>query len=261
MSELLDLARQAALDAGTLACERLGQERDIATKSSSIDLVTDVDRAAEAVVIERIQSARPDDAILSEEAGEVGKGRTGVCWIIDPIDGTTNYAHAVPHFSVSIGVEVDGIREAGVVYNPMLEEIFYAERGKGAYLNGRLLRVSSVATCDRALLATGFAYDVHRADEDNLDHFIAFIRCAQAVRRAGSAALDFAYVAAGRYDGYWERHLRPWDVAAGILLVEEAGGVVTDYAGAPAPRSGAQSIAANPLLHREMLSVLRATPR
>src|SRR5262249_5843618 len=184
---------------------------------------------------ERIRAARPDDALLTEEGGGED-GTSGVRWIVDPLDGTTNYAHAFPHFAISIGVEVDGQRECGAVYDPMRDELFSAERGRGAALNGAPIRVSGIAELKRALLATGFAYDVHRRKTDNLPLFERFIGTAQAIRRAGSASLDFAYVACGRFDGYWELHLAPWDVAAGLPLVEEAGGGAPRLRGRPPPR-------------------------
>jgi myo-inositol-1(or 4)-monophosphatase len=221
VSDLLELAESLARAAGALQREKLSESREIRTKSSAIDLVTDVDHACEALIVERIRAARPKDSILSEELGGE-HGTSGVCWVIDPLDGTTNYAHGFPHFAVSIGVERDGVREAGVVYDPIKEELFAARAGGGAHLNGAPVRVSQCERLERALLGTGFAYDVHHARVDNLDYFGRFMKRAQAVRRAGSAALDLAYVACGRFDGFWELKLHPWDVSAGILLAEEA---------------------------------------
>jgi len=202
-----------------------------------------------------VRAARPHDALLTEES-QAESGSSGVRWIVDPLDGTTNYAHAFPHFAISIGVEVAGARAAGVVYDPMRDELFEAECGRGARLNGAPVRVSGIAELRRALLATGFAYDVHSRRTPNLVHFERFIGCAQAIRRAGSAALDFAYVACGRFDGYWELHLAPWDVAAGILLVQEAGGSVSDFDGGAPPASGARIAASNGRVHGAMLEVL-----
>ena len=154
-------------------------------------------------------------------------------WVVDPLDGTTNYAHGFPHFGVSIGVEVDGERAVGVIYDPIRDELFSAVRSGGAFLNGARISVSETRELERSLLGTGFAYDVHRAEVDNLDYFGRFLKRAQAVRRAGSAALDLAYVACGRFDGFWELNLHPWDVAAGLLLVDEAGGRTSDLQGGP----------------------------
>jgi myo-inositol-1(or 4)-monophosphatase len=255
LSELRELACAIAREAGAIARARFLEPRTIRTKTSDIDLVTDVDHALDRLIRERVRAARPHDALLTEE-GQAEAGSSGVRWIVDPLDGTTNYAHAFPHFAISIGVEVDGAREAGAVYDPMRDELFEAERGKGARLNGQPIRTSEIAELRRALLATGFAYDVHSRRTPNLVHFERFIGTAQAIRRAGSAALDFAYVACGRFDGYWELHLAPWDVAAGILLVEEAGGRVTDFDAGPPPASGARIAASNGPLHAAMLEVL-----
>jgi myo-inositol-1(or 4)-monophosphatase len=174
------------------------------------------------------------------------------------LDGTTNYAHGYPCFSVSIGVEKDGEPIYGVVYDPSLEELFTAERGEGAFLNGRRLRVSAISRLSAALLATGFPSDVATAEENNLDHFAKFIKRAQAVRRPGSATLDLCYVAAGRFDGFWELRLNAWDVAAGALAVMEAGGRVTDLKGQPLRLSAPRIVASNGLIHDEMLRVLAA---
>jgi myo-inositol-1(or 4)-monophosphatase len=253
--ELLELAVSIAREVGELQRERFHQPHRIETKSSEIDLVTEVDRISEQRILERIAEARPRDAVLSEEtAGQPGTSE--VCWIVDPLDGTTNYAHGFPHFAVSIGIERRGVREVGIVYDPMKEECFTACRGEGARRNGDRVHVSGIKSLSHALLATGFAYDVHHTRADNLEHFGRFIKRAQGVRRAGSASLDFAYVACGRFDGFWELSLHPWDVAAGILLVEEAGGRVTDLEGGAPDRSGATCVASNGLLHGAMLDVL-----
>ena len=256
MSELAELAHSIAREAGAIAKARFHEPRTIRTKSSEIDLVTDVDHAIDAMVRARIRAARPHDAMLTEEGG-AADGANGVRWIVDPLDGTTNYAHAFPAFSISIGVEVDGRREVGVVFDPMRDELFAAERGRGATLNGAPIRVSQIADLKRALLTTGFAYDVHSKRTPNLAYFERFVGRAQAIRRMGSAALDFAYVACGRFDGYWELHLAPWDVAAGLLLVEEAGGRTSDFDGGPAPASGARIVASNGRVHDAMLEVVR----
>jgi myo-inositol-1(or 4)-monophosphatase len=257
MSRLLDLAVAIAREAGGIARDRFNEPRTIRTKTSEIDLVTDVDHALDRLIRERIRAERAHDALLTEES-HAESGSSGVRWIVDPLDGTTNYAHAFPHFAISIGVEVDGRRACGVVYDPMRDELFSAEAGRGAALNGKPIHVSEVGELRRALLATGFAYDVHQKRTPNLTYFERFVGCAQAIRRAGSAALDFAYVACGRFDGYWELHLAPWDVAAGLLLVEEAGGRVSDFDAGPAPASGARIVASNGRVHDAMLDVLKA---
>ena len=256
MSDLLEIARSLALRAGRLQRARLDEPRQIETKSSAIDLVTDVDKASEALIIEGIERARPDDGILSEEAGNRRAGTSGVRWVIDPLDGTVNYAHAVPHFCVSIGVEVEGVREVGVIYDPNHDELFWTERGRGAFLNDRRIQVSQTASLKQALIATGFAYNVHDAEGNNLDHFVHFMLRARGVRRFGSAALDMAYVACGRFDAFWEQHLHPWDVAAGLLICDEAGAVTSDFKGGPPPSSGRDTVACAPALHAQMLEVL-----
>ena len=257
LSEILELAISTAREVGALQRDRFEGPREIETKSSAIDLVTDVDRASDQLVLERISSQRPDDEILLEETGRHA-GRSGVRWIVDPLDGTTNYAHGFPHYAVSIGVEKDGTRELGVIYDPMKDELFSVQRGAGAFRNGKPIGVSQETKLERALLATGFAYDVHQAPDNNLEHFGRFIKRAQAVRRAGAAALDLAYVACGRFDGFWELELHPWDVAAGLLLVEEAGGRVSDLNGGPVPAAGNRLLASNGHLHEPMLEVLKA---
>jgi myo-inositol-1(or 4)-monophosphatase len=176
---------------------------------------------------------------------------------VDPLDGTMNYAHGYPRFCVSIGVEHEGRTEVGVVYDPLLDELFAAARGAGATRNGHPIRVSQERQLGRALLATGFAYDVHRSADDNVDHFARFVKRARGLRRDGSAALDLCYVAAGRLDGYWELKLHPWDVVAGSLIVEEAGGRISDFAGLPSPSDGRQTVASNGHLHDAMVEVLR----
>jgi len=257
MKDLLELAVELAREAGALQRRRFGERRQIETKTSEIDLVTDVDRASDALILERIRRARPDDGILIEETGQAAAESSGFRWIVDPLDGTTNYAHGVPHFAVSIGVEHAGRREVGVIYDPIRDELFSARRGDGAFLNGDPIHVSGTDRLDRALLATGFSYAVHHEQIRNLEYFERFIKRAQGVRRAGSAALDIAYVASGRFDGFWEMHLHAWDVAAGLLIVEEAGGRISDFDGAPPPRSGERLVASNGRLHPAMLEVLR----
>lgn len=254
--QILALALRLAREAGAIQRERWESDLRVDTKSSAVDLVTDVDRACEEAVVRGIQAARPGDAILAEEGG--ARERPGAVWrwIVDPLDGTTNYAHGYPCFCVSIGVERAGVVEVGVVYNPILDELYRAVRGGGAFRNDRPIRVSGEDELGRSLLATGFAYDRHERPRESLRHFEALLRRARALRRDGSAALDLCAVACGRFDGYWEQRLNPWDVVAGLLLVAEAGGRASDWSGAPDPRSGAAVVASNGRIHDAMLGIL-----
>lgn len=255
--ELFTLAVRLARAAGAIQRDRYETELEISTKSAPIDLVTEVDRACEALIVETLVRERPHDAILAEEGG--GDDRAGATWrwVIDPLDGTMNYAHGYPRFCVSIGVQHEGVPTLGVVYDPLLDELFSAARGEGATINGRALRVSRETQLSRALLATGFAYDVHRSPEDNVDHFRKFVKTARGLRRDGSAALDLCYVAAGRFDGFWELKLHPWDVAAGNLIVDEAGGRTSDLAGNPPDGEGRETLASNGHIHEAMIEIIR----
>ena len=226
------IAEEGARLAGKVLSERFLGERTIEYKGGiDTDLVTDADRAAEAAVLGFIRQQYPGHAVLAEESG-ASQG-SGLRWIVDPLDGTTNYAHRVPHFCVSVGVEGPGGVLAGAIYNPMLGELFSAARGQGATLNGRPLKASGCTELSHALLCTGFPYDVHQKPEGPMGLLRRFIVRAQGIRRTGSAALDLAYVAAGRFDGFFEFGLKPWDVAAGSLLVQEAGGAMVRIDGAP----------------------------
>ena len=253
---ILELARGLAHEAGKIQRDRYETDIEIRTKGASIDLVTEVDHACEKLIVETLASERPDDAILAEEGGGTDREDAEWRWIIDPLDGTTNYAHGYPRFCVSIGIEHRDERSVGVVYDPLLDELYSAVRGEGATCNDRPIRVSPEPNLGNALLATGFAYDVHRSLEDNLDHFAHVVKQARAVRRDGSAALDLCYVAAGRFDGFWEMKLHPWDVAAGMLIVEEAGGRVSNMKGGPADRSGRQTVATNGQIHDVLIRLL-----
>jgi len=204
---------------------------------------------SENLIIKSIRRAFPDHGILSEESPAVaGSGK--IRWIVDPLDGTTNYAHGYPVFCVSIALENDGNVVLGVIYDPMREELFSTVRGKGVYLNGKKLSVSSIRDISRSLLATGFPYDIRESRENNLDYFSRMAVNVQAIRRAGAAALDLAYLAAGRFDGFWELKLKPWDTAAGCLMVEEAGGSVSDLAGKPWNISSPSVLASNGFIHK-----------
>lgn len=252
-----DVAIAAAARAGRLLRAEHGKRRQITFKGGPTNLVTEMDRRAETLVIETLQTAFPDHAILSEERGRVGPASPHR-WIIDPLDGTTNYAHAFPHYAVSIALKVNGAVVLGVAYDPNLDECFVAERGRGSTLNGEPLRVSETPTLNESLLATGFPYNVREVRDNNLAEYAAFsLRC-QGVQRMGSAVLYLCYVAAGRLDGYWELRVSPWDAAAGALIVEEAGGRVTDLTGAPLDLNHPKIVASNGQIHDEMLAVLRA---
>jgi len=253
---LLNFAKQLAFDAGSLLIQRLGSAR--ITNKGDIDLVTEADIAAEELIIDRISSHYPRHAILAEESGETISISTDSSWkwIIDPLDGTTNYAHGYPCFSVSIGVEHDGALALGVVYDPMRNEMFVAERGQGTTLNDRRVRVSDVEELSSAMLCTGFPYNV-RERPDFAREFTRFTMIAQAVRRDGSAAIDLAYVACGRFDGFWEDGLNPWDMAAGVLLIEEAGGTVTNFRNEPLSIYTKKILATNGLVHEAMLRELK----
>lgn len=246
-----------AMEAGALLKGRL-HERHTVEYKGEINLVTEADRLSEQLIVERIGRSYPGHDILTEESAETANS-SGFRWIIDPLDGTTNYAHGFPVFCVSIALEVAGVIQLGAVYNPMLEELFTAERGKGAFLNGARLAVSRTADLNKALLATGFPYDLRQDRNNNMNYFRALAMSTQAVRRAGSAALDLAYVAAGRFDGFWELKLMPWDTAAGWLLVEEAGGRVTDLGGGPYHLRAPHILASNGIVHDGMQRVMAAT--
>ncbi len=252
-SERLSFAMEIAKGAGEILRDNYGRVREINFKGE-IDLVTNVDLQSEKFLIERITEKYPRDEILAEESGEqAGSGGT---WIIDPLDGTTNFAHNYPKFAVSIGYVENGTIMWGVIYDPIMDELFHAERGKGAYLNGERIHVSSTEQLSLSLLATGFTYDVRETGR-NIAEFNTFLRKVQGIRRDGSAALDLAYLAAGRFDGFWEYGLKPWDVVAGIILVLEAGGVVTDMSGGTYRIGSYEILASNGKIHSEMIEVIK----
>jgi len=249
----LEVAVDAARRAGALLLDRFGQVR---YKGSPSNLVTEMDRQAEALVIDLLHSRFPDHAILAEEGG-ARPGSSTHRWIVDPLDGTTNYAHGMPFFAVSIALEIEGAVQLGVVFDPNRDECFTVVRGEGAFLNGQPLRVSETPTLDESLLSTGYPYDIRRTRENNLAEHAAFMVRCRSVREMGSAAINLALVATGRLDGFWELVLGPWDVAAGCLMVEEAGGRVTNRAGGPVDLGRPSVVASNGRIHDEMLATLR----
>jgi myo-inositol-1(or 4)-monophosphatase len=250
-----EVAIKAAREAGEYALGRLGNMGKIAHKTGFGDLVTDVDKNSEKLIIARIKKEFPSHSILAEESGEHVNG--DACrWIIDPLDGTTNYAHGFPFFCVSIGIDLGGSIKIGVVYDPSRDELFVAEEGKGAFLNDKRIKVSENKKIRDSLIATGFPYDPERK-LDKMDLFVTMLGKAQAVRRAGSAAIDLCYVACGRFDGFWEFGLCPWDTAAGQLIVKEAGGIVTMLGGEPFDPYKQEIVATNSIIHEEMLELLK----
>lgn len=253
---MLGFAIETARDAGRLLLEKFG--RGIAvSKKGDINLVTEADLASEALIIERIKSYYPKHAILAEESGEavVAGADSAWKWIIDPLDGTTNYAHNYPCWCVTIALEHNGEIVVGVTYDPTRNELFSAERGRGASLNNQPIRVSATESLGDALIVTGFPYDIKRR-EDFARHLTEFLLNSRGVRRDGSAAIDMAYVACGRFDGFWEEGLNPWDVAAGVLLIEEAGGQISYYDGSRHSIYRPPICASNGLIHSQMLAVL-----
>lgn len=252
----LEAAKEAAFKAGEEILLALGDDERQIEYKGDLDLVTEMDRRSESLIREHLADSFPHIAVLAEEGGASGEN-VHARWIIDPIDGTTSYAHGLPHFALSIGLELEGTVRVGVVYNPPLGECFTAIKGKGAWLNGKGLKVSKTRELDKSLLATGFPYDRRRSPQNNLDKFGAFLMKAQGIRRMGSAALDLCYTAAGRFDGYWEMKLKPWDTAAGVLILTEAGGMVTDFSGGEYSIYGSELLASNGCIHNQMLTILK----
>ena len=225
-----------------------------------INLVTDADRAAEQCIIDRLKARFPSHRFLAEERGRSQEAQSPYLWIIDPLDGTTNFAHGYPAYCISIGLEYEGRCILGVIFDPSRNELFTAIERQGAHLNGKPIHVSETKALDHSLLVTGFAYDIRETPRNNLDHFCKFALKAQGLRRTGSAALDLCYVAAGRFDGFWEVRLNPWDMAAGSVIAREAGGRLTDFSGKDLSIYGQELVASNGHIHKAMLTVLNQAP-
>jgi len=251
----LEIAKEAGRAAGEILRSMMGKIHEI-SKKGEIDLVTEADLAAEKAILKMINRHFPDDALLAEESGKQGPAGART-WIIDPLDGTTNYAHGFPFFAVSIALEMENQVVAGVVYNPGMGELFEAVKGKGAFLNGESLQTSRTESLKESLLATGFPYDVHQRSDQVVSLLQRMLTRAQGIRRLGSAALDLCYVAAGRLDGFWEEDLKPWDTAAGDVIVREAGGRLTTYEGGLYTPYQKTVVASNGWIHEEMAAVTR----
>lgn len=255
MNRHLRFAKQTAYDAGRMLLKGMSGKIRIDRKGE-VNLVTEMDLKSEKMIHKAIRTAFPSHSILAEEVSSEDTG-SPYRWIVDPLDGTTNYAHRYPVWCVSIALEINNEIAGGAIYNPNLDEMFYGWRRKGAFLNRRRLHVSDQSKLSDAFLATGFPYDIRESEVNNLDHFARFYKLCQSVRRGGSAALDLAYTAAGIFDGFWELKLSPWDTAVGKLLVEEAGGKVTDFSGGKFSIFGKEIACANRKLLQQMLDVLR----
>jgi myo-inositol-1(or 4)-monophosphatase len=248
-NQAAQLLRQGQLETITIEC-----------KSTANDLVTQYDHQAETLIVQGLRAAFPDHGIIGEEgASHRGSSAEGYRWYIDPLDGTNNFAHRIPHFAVSLGLFRQDQPVLAVVHDPMRDDVYWAEKGAGAYRNGHRLKVSEAPTVDQAILASGFPYDRHTDPVDNIAQMALFLKKCQGFRRFGAAALDLAMVAAGSIDGFWEFKLSSWDIAAGILLVSEAGGTVTRIDGSPLgyPTEKNHIVASNGRLHQEMLDILR----
>jgi myo-inositol-1(or 4)-monophosphatase len=256
MKDLKTLAIEAAHQAGKLLRENFRQGHSFALKSGFRDLVTEFDRRAEEIIVSLIQKEFPQHSILTEEGSVSPKDTASYQWIIDPIDGTTNFAHGFPFFAVSIALYYEGEPVVGVVYNPIHDELFVAEAGQGAWLNGQPIRVSHVETLQESFVMTGFPYD-ERLIPKHLAWWERFARETQTLRRMGSSALAMSYLAAGRADGYWELDLKPWDMAAAALIVREAGGTVTDLRGNKLDLSSGEVLASNGKIHAQMIKILQ----
>lgn len=260
LQQFLEIATEAALAGGAVLQAFLGKLEDIHEKGRPGDLVTEADKASEKATLAVLQRHLPNHAILSEEAGQIGERTEEYLWAVDPLDGTTNYAHQYPCYAVSVGLLIEGVPQVGVIYDPARQELFRAAKGLGATCNRRPISVSQTAELEKSLLVTGFAYDRRQTTDNNYAEFCYLTHLTQGVRRSGSASLDLAAIACGRLDGYWERGLSPWDIAAGIVLVEEAGGRVTAYDNGPVQISSGRLLATNGAVHSSLSQALMNTP-
>lgn len=258
IEKLLEIAKNAAYEAGEIQLSYLGKAKEISYKSCLSDLVTAADQQSEEKIISIIKANYPDHCILGEETGTHCDTNSEYLWVIDPLDGTTNFAHNFPHFAVSIGLVKKDKLIMGIVYDPAKNELFWASEGNGAYLNSKEIKVSEVNKLEKALLATGFAQMKKEALEDNLDHFRNFMLKSQAVRRPGAAALDICYVACGRLDGFWELKLNPWDVAAGACIAKEAGARITNFYSDDFDIYTKHILVSNNLLHHQMKEIIES---
>jgi len=257
MHPQLNIGIRAARAAGSVINRNLDQIADIPVTAKGLnDFVSEIDKRAENAIIETILKAYPEHSILAEESGARGKSKWQ--WIIDPLDGTTNYLHGFPHFAVSIALKQESTLEQAVIYDPLRQELFTATRGDGAYLNNRRIRVSKRRSLTGALLGTGFPFGNNEKMEDFIRTFRAIFPVTAGIRRAGAATLDLAYVACGRLDGFWEFNLKPWDIAAGTLLIREAGGIVSSIKNDNTFMEHGDILAANPKIHGELIKILQA---
>lgn len=255
VDKYLKEAEGIAKKAGKMLRENINTSAEIFFKGA-VDLVTDFDNRAQRMIFDHLSACFPDHDFIGEEGLSKNRGEE-FRWIIDPLDGTTNYAHGFPIFCVSIALEWKEEIVLGVVYDPMRREMFSAVKEEGAFLNGKKIQVSSIGDLDKSLVATGFPYDLRESKVNNIDHFNNFVVRVQAIRRCGSAAMDLCYVACGRFDGFWELKLKPWDVAAGALIVKEAGGKISDFKNGEFSIFGNEILATNGLIYTQMVEVLQ----
>lgn len=259
MTAAQEAAQAIARQAGEFLQENRFAPKQVSVKTDMVDLVTNVDKAADRLITEQLRTHFPTHTIIAEESAQSGP-QSRYCWYIDPLDGTTNFAHTYPHFAVSLALAHESTAIVGVVHDPVRNETFSAQRGGGAQLNGNPIRVSTASQLDQSLLLTGFPYDRRSYSAFYLRYYEAFMLRTHGVRRSGSAALDLCYVACGRADAFWEWRLHPWDIAAGSLIVEEAGGRTSDFSGHTFDLHGEQTLASNGHLHGAMLDVLGQLP-
>lgn len=256
----LDVATESVLAAGAVLRERWGRLENIQEKGRPGDLVTEADKLAEAEVLKVLNRHLPDHQILAEESGALGNANSEYLWAIDPLDGTTNYAHGLPMVATSVGLMINGVPTVGAVYNPFSNELFRGAKGLGATCNRSPIQVSPTQELSKSLLITGFAYDRRETTDNNYAEFCHLTHLTQGVRRFGCASMDLAGVACGRFDGYWERGIQPWDMAAGIVILEEAGGKVTAYDGSPLDINSGRILATNGNIHANLSKALLETP-